>query len=128
MLFVNYITMCRLLPFVIKKINEKKSLSLFQKRKKRFMAFLTFSTMMGLGWIFGIIPTGNNETAKYILQLLFCICSTFQGFMFFLIYLWGEDDPLQYWRRLCCPKRPNHTSSTSQSTSKTSKKTESSVA
>lgn len=126
MLIINYLTMFKLLPFVLKKIEEKKSISQNQKRKKQFIAFLSFSTMMGLGWIFGIIPTGNYKIIKYILQFLFCICSTFQGFMFFLMFLWSEEDSMQYWRKLCFRKRrPTTSSSTAKTTSKATKNTES---
>lgn len=74
----------------------------------RLSIFLFF--LLGLTWIFGLMSTAFAETS-IVFSYLFCLTSTFQGFVMFLYFVIMDPVARNLWvyffKRLCCSKRGN---------------------
>lgn len=74
----------------------------------RLSIFLFF--LLGLTWIFGLMSTAFSETS-IVFAYLFCLTSTFQGFVMFLYFVIMDPVARNLWiyffKRLCFSKRGN---------------------
>lgn len=74
----------------------------------RLSIFLFF--LLGLTWIFGLMSTAFAETSV-VFSYLFCLTSTFQGFVMFIYFVIMDPVARNLWifffKRLCFGKRGN---------------------
>lgn len=74
----------------------------------RLSIFLFF--LLGLTWIFGLMSTAFAETS-IVFSYLFCLTSTFQGFVMFLYFVIMDPVARNLWiyffKRICFSKRGN---------------------
>ena len=82
-----------------------------------FRRVLGIMTVLGITWIFGILAVGD---VRIVFQYLFCISTSLQGFLIFVIYCMTDRDVRERLVRLLCvlpdPNQVNDSSSTQQPT------------
>ena len=82
-----------------------------------FRRVLGIMTVLGITWIFGILAVGD---VRIVFQYLFCISTSLQGFLIFVIYCMTDRNVRERLVRLLCvlpdPNRVNDSSSTQQPT------------
>ncbi len=66
---------------------SKEHASRFESFKRSLAASGSFFSVMGLGWIFGLLTIENNVLA---LQYLFAIFGGLQGFLIFYFHVWRD--------------------------------------
>ncbi|XP_043212266.1 uncharacterized protein LOC122376457 [Amphibalanus amphitrite] len=74
-----------------------------QLARRRLRVSLVTLVMLGLAWIFGFLAVREG---RLVFALLFCICSTLQGFSVFLLMVVGKGGVWTLWHALlknrCC--------------------------
>ncbi|XP_043202709.1 uncharacterized protein LOC122370838 [Amphibalanus amphitrite] len=74
-----------------------------QLARRRLRVSMVTPVMLGLAWIFGFLAVREG---RLVFALLFCICSTLQGFAVFLLMVAGEGGVWTLWHALlknpCC--------------------------
>ena len=89
--------------------DETDQSKLKQSAMKRLQNAFAMSILMVLTWAFGFLATESFlaiEDSRIIFSLIFCVCSSFQGLVIFLLFCVRQEDVRKtlhpYTRRLCC--------------------------
>jgi hypothetical protein len=83
---------------------------------RRLQNAFAISILLGLTWVFGFFAI---DKAKRPLQLLFCICNSFQGVMVFLLFCLRQEDVRKSMITKCFRYRPANSAASRNTNSST---------
>ena len=84
---------------------------------KALVSLFGITLLFGTTWVFAVFTfTSTNKNVSFVLQLLFAVTNTLQGFFIFIFLVVLNSDARQAWQKLFCPskkKKPQSIASTS---------------
>ena len=87
---------------VICTVKENSSVSRFRKLKRNLKATLSFFSLLGVTWIFGLLSLIESEDGTLVYQYAFSILNAFTGVLMFVFHCWldpGLREELAKYRR-----------------------------
>lgn len=119
-LVINFVILIRVFQALRSSANGKKVTKDQQRSPmSQLRIAITFSTILGLTWVFGAFAVGDGRLA---FQYLFCIFNSLQGFAIFYLHVARHNDARNHWIHLLTGKGLNyHRATISSSSNKTMK-------
>lgn len=78
---------------------DNNEISSWQKGLRKALVAIVLVLMFGIGWIFGVLGSGDEEAVSIFFQFLFIFIVGFQGFLIFLIYPCRSKDARAEWKK-----------------------------
>ena len=66
---------------------------------QRMLNAFSVSLILGITWIFGFLAV---DEVRFVFQLIFCICNSFQGVMIFVLFCLAQRDVRKLLAQKCC--------------------------
>ncbi|XP_033111997.1 adhesion G-protein coupled receptor G7-like, partial [Anneissia japonica] len=87
--------------FVMHSLCQRGKFTNRQRKKNEGIRMLqngiSITLVMGLTWVFGFFAIGD---ATQVINILFCVFNTLQGFLIFMMYCVRNKDVRNYWKRI----------------------------
>ena len=66
---------------------------------QRMLNAFSVSLILGITWIFGFVAV---HEVRFVFQLIFCICNSFQGVLIFILFCLAQRDVRKLLAQKCC--------------------------